>query len=1126
MWGIRSFSVLLVLLGSSALWADEGPARSWGGVLRTQAGSALAGATVQLNSAQATVRAKTGAQGEFRFTGLPPGRYTLRVEWGAHRAELAQSIDLFQDAASINLSLSADYVLSVDPPAEQTPKTGGEQLSSRAVSELPLNKRDFSQLLLLAAGTMTDSNGATNFTQQFAINGQRGVGAVFAMDGADISDPEMGGATFTNFNVDAVQEIQSSSGWMPAEVGRGAAGFTNIVTRSGLDNYHGSVFEFVRNSAFDARNFFDRRSIANPGRIPPFRRNEFGFTTGGPVVIPGIYDGRGKTYFFGQYQGFRQVLGTTQVIPVPTLEERAGRDTTAFAGDTLLVPVDPRITRYLDRYPVPNDAQGPYGAHTYATSSKVNTDADQFSIRIDHKLSDKAQLFGRFNLDNLQGPTTNPSQTAIDPSFGIQYIDRQRNAVITYTRAVSAHLSSESSISFTRTTPSFPTPNRTDPALKFGDGLFEAFNSAAGSVTAAYGNLFQVRQNLSWIRGKHSVKLGAEFRANRDTTYFGTSPNGEYTFGGGTAYSPIYIPSLSRAHDIRPGDPLPDTLTGLLTASPFAYTAAVAPPFFPQGDQIGVAAISRYNGNFYIQDTWKISGRFVLDYGLRYEVYSPISERAKRTSALSTVSTASGLQQEYLINPQPGYKFDLNGWGPRVRLDWLATQHLHVRIGGGITTLPPNIWQDNFLTGGTPFVIYPRITASPGAPVQFGAPITPAQLPAVFTPSGTEVFASGNTKAVPSNTVMDVNRFERDMAALTPNHQITPLSASTMSQGFGNGYIGTWTFGLERQFAGLDANANYVGTAGVRLPAINFPNGYPGASPTFAPFTQFDNTGSPSGGFGTEMLMTNRSHSSYHALQTSLQGNVGHSGPGIQASYTWSKSLDDTSSVMGGFIAGASGAIAQAWPQDPFNTRADKGPSTFDIAHAFTLSVAQDLHGDGIGFLHSISRKITGGWQVLSISTITSGAPFTIYSGVQQTGVGSNGVDRPDEIGTPVLSTNRKIREDYFGLGASNASYFAVPLNVPGGTGPNDGRFGTLGRDTFRGPALYNFDFALIKDTPFGKRSGGELIDLQGRAEFFNLFNVVNFALPANTIRGSGFGEISRTAGTSRQIQFSLKLIF
>jgi hypothetical protein len=949
---------------------------------------------------------------------------------------------------------------------------------------------------------------------------------VFAMDGADISDPEMGGATFSNFNVDAVQEIQSSSGWMPAEIGRGAAGYTNIITRSGLNDLHGSAFEFVRNSAFDARNFFDRKSIANPGRIPPFQRNEFGFTAGGPVVIPEIYDGRGKTYFYGQYQGFRQVLGTTQVIPVPTRGERTGRDTSAFAGDTLLVPVDPRISGYLSRYPVPNDSQGPYGAHTYATSSKVNTDADQFSIRIDHKLSDKSRLFGRFNLDNITGPTTNPSQTAIDRSFGIQYIDRQRNAIITYTRAVSPRFSSESSISFTRTTPSFPTPNRTDPALKFSDGLYEAFNSAAGSVTASYGNLFQARQNFSWIRGKHSVKAGAEFRANRDSTYFGTSPNGEYTFGGGTAYSPVAIRSLSGLHDIHVGDPLPDTLTGLLTASPFAYTVAVAPPFFPQGNQIGVAAISRYNGNFFIQDTWKISDRLLLDYGLRYEVYSPISERAKRAAALASVSGPNGPQQEYLINPQPGYKFDLNGWGPRARIEWRATERLRVRVGAGLTTLPPNVWQDNFLTGGAPFVVYPRLTASPGAPIQFGSQITPAQLPRVFTPKGGEVFATGDTKDIPANTVMDVNRFERDIAALTPNHQITPLNLSTVSQGFGNGYLGTWTVGLERQFAGLDANATYIGTAGVRLPAIEFPIGYPGASPAFAPYTQFDGAGNVTGGFGTEMLMTNRSHSTYHALQTSVQGNVGHGGPGIQASYTWSRSIDDTSSVTGGFIAGASGAVAQAWPQDPFNTRSDRGPSTFDIAHAFTLSLAQDLHADRIVFLRPLGRKVTGGWQLLSISTITSGAPFTVYSGVQQTGAGSNGVDRPDQTGTPDLSTNRTIREDYFGRGEDNASYFAIPLNVPGGSGPNGGRFGTLGRDTFRGPAFYNFDFALIKDTPFGGRAGGELMDLQIRAEFFNLVNIVNFALPANTVRGSGFGQISRTAGTSRQIQFSMKLIF
>jgi hypothetical protein len=247
----------------------------------------------------------------------------------------------------------------------------------------------------------------------------------------------------------------------------------------------------------------------------------------------------------------------------------------------------------------------------------------------------------------------------------------------------------------------------------------------------------------------------------------------------------------------------------------------------------------------------------------------------------------------------------------------------------------------------------------------------------------------------------------------------------------------------------------------------------------------------------------------------------------VQASYTWAKSLDETSSVLGGFISGSTGAVSQISPQDPFDTRPEKGLSTFDIAHAFTLSLAQDLRGEDVRLLRPLGRTVTGGWELLSISSINSGAPFTVYSGVQQTDAGTNGADRPDQVGIPHLSTSRKIREDYFGLGADNASYFSIPIHVPGGTGPNRGRFGTLGRNTFRGPAYYDFDFALIKNTPFGRRSSGiELLDLQFRAEFFNIFNIVNMGLPANTLLGGGFGEISRTAGTSRQIQFSLKLIY
>ncbi|QNI34949.1 TonB-dependent receptor [Alloacidobacterium dinghuense] len=1108
---------------STVAWSQHDEIPTWGGELRDSSGVPIADATVWLTEQGHKHAAVTAANGSFAFKNLPAGSYTLSVETAGKLSNASQPVLLAMDHVTVLVTISDRGGLAIAEQKEQNEATGGEQLSSRAVSELPLNKRDFSTLLLLAAGTMTDTNGATNFTQQFAINGQRGVEATFAMDGSDTSDPEMGGGTFTNFNVDAVEGIQSSSGWMPAEIGRGAAGFTNIITRSGKSGFHGSFFEFLRNSALDARNYFDHPT---EGRIPPFRRNEFGFTNGGPVVIPHLFDGSGKTFYFGQYQGFRQVLGTTQVLAVPTADERSGSDTSAFPGDTLYVPVDSQMARILARYPLPNFPQGPYGAHTYATSSKVITNANQFSIRIDQTLDEKSQIFARFTWDNLTGPTTNPDQTAIDPSFAVEYKDHQRNGVLTYSRVISPQYSFDSSIDFTRSTPGFPTPNHTDAAVKFNDGLFEAFNSAGGSVMQAYGNLIQARQNFSYIRSGHAWKFGGEVRLNRDTTYFGISPNNEYDFGGGTAYSPVEILSQSGTHNVNVGDPLPDTLSGLLTGTPFSYNVAVAPPYFSGGNHIGPAAINRNNFAFYIQDTWKISDRFVLDYGIRYDVYSPITERAKRTSSIVTTKTATGYQQEFLVNPQPGYQTNYNGFEPRVQLDWRATQKLHVRAGGAMMVIPPNIWQDNSLTGSTPFVIYPHLSAAPGAQFHYGFQITPDELPRAYSTSGVDIFASGNTKDVPANTVLDVDRYEHDMAALTPSHQITPLNLAGIDRNFGNGWLETWTLGLERQFGNVTADVAYVGTAGVKLPRMTYPNGFAGASPEYAPYTQFDSSGNVIGGFGVENVVDDTSHSSYNALQSSLSGTFPHGGPGVQASYTWSKSLDDVSGVIGGGT-GSTGAQVAFAPQDPFNTHPEKGPSTFDVANSFSLSVAQDLHLDSVNFLEAVTKKITRGWELLSISTISSGSPFTIYSGIQQTGAGSNGTDRPDQIGKPDLSTARKVREDYFGLGPANASYFSIPINLSGGTGPNSGRFGLLGRNTFRGPAYYNYDFAMIKDTPFGTRtSGSELVDLQFRAEFFNLFNIVNMGLPANTIKGSGFGEISKTAGTSRQIQFSLKLIY
>src|SRR6202171_2851740 len=819
-------------------------APAWTGVVRTAAGEPVAGAkvTVFTPGAKKNLTAVTGTDGRFAIADIRPGPNRVSVQLPGRGPTASTGVDI--TGIAVVLTGSDQNVLSIaanpqtpaagvsdgNPSTTSNPAsgTGAEKLSSQKVNELPLNGRDFSTLLLLAAGTMTDVNGQTNFTQQFAINGQRGVEAVFAMDGADVSDPEMGGSTFTNFNVDAIQELQSSSGWMPADIGRGAAGFTNIVTRSGKSGFHGSFFEFLRNSALDARNYFDHPSIAEPGRIPPFRRNEFGFTNGGPVVLPHLYDGRDRTFYFVQYQGFRQVLGTTQVLDVPTVAERAGQDVVTYpdgSTDTLQIAgssnspgVNPAIASILARYPLPNNPTGAYGARTYAAPSNVNTDADQFSIRIDQKVGAKGQLLGRFNYDNLTGPTTNPDQTLLDPSFGVQYVDRQRNGFITYTHAVSPRFLWSTSLSFTRTTPSFVTPNHTDPALKFIDGLYEAFNGAAGSVTSAFGNLFQGQLNFAWTSPRHALKWGVEARLNRDTTYFGTSPNGEYDFGGGTVYSPVFIPSASGQHDVQPGQALPDTLSSLLLGYPYAYTVAVAPPYASNGAHIGPAAINWNDVNAYVEDTWKINPQWTLDYGLRYEVYTPISERAHRTSSFLNSFPPAGVGQEYLINPQPTYQTDWNGWGPRVQVDWNAPHAVHVHMGGAIIVIPPNIWQDNLLTGSTPYVVYPRVNAAQNGEISYGFQITPDKLPQVYNPAGVNVWASGDPKKVTANTVMDVNRYQQDLAALTPSHQLSLLSLAGIDRRFGNGYLQTWTLGLERVFGGLTADVAYVGTSAFRLP--------------------------------------------------------------------------------------------------------------------------------------------------------------------------------------------------------------------------------------------------------------------------------------------------------------------
>jgi hypothetical protein len=319
------------------------------------------------------------------------------------------------------------------------------------------------------------------------------------------------------------------------------------------------------------------------------------------------------------------------------------------------------------------------------------------------------------------------------------------------------------------------------------------------------------------------------------------------------------------------------------------------------------------------------------------------------------------------------------------------------------------------------------MTALPTVPVPFSATAVPLNLPEAYNVEGNPIFATGKSADVAANTQIDLPRFQAALAEQTPGDQPQLLTVVGIARDFRNGYIGSWTAGVDHDFGDFKFNAAYVATAGIHLARVYWPNSYGGADPAFAPFTEFDSAGQATGGFGPESLITSGSHSSYHALQTSLTKNSARAGLGLQASYTYSKSIDDTSAVLGGLFSN-SGVILQTVPQDPWNPSAEKGPSTFDVTHVFNVSVIQLLPLDRLGFLRFLGKPLTKGWQFLNITTMTTGSPFGVYSGKQQTGVGDSGADRPDLVSCATTTSGWATITNPSSI--SRSMYRAAPVRI------------------------------------------------------------------------------------------------
>jgi hypothetical protein len=301
--------------------------------------------------------------------------------------------------------------------------------------------------------------------------------------------------------------------------------------------------------------------------------------------------------------------------------------------------------------------------------------------------------------------------------------------------------------------------------------------------------------------------------------------------------------------------------------------------------------------------------------------------------------------------------------GPRLAIDYALPHDSVLHAGGAITTLLPNLWQDNFLTAGVPFVYPAFLSATPSISVPFSNTIVPLQVPTAYATNGQPVFPAGTTQSVKPNTILDLDRLQVDISANVPGQQVQLVPVNGLERDFRNGYIGSYNLGLDHDFFhDVKLSASYVATVGVHLARIYSPNGYGGAGPAFAPYTRFDSAGNPTGGYGAETVISSGSHSSYHALQTSLTKNSARAGLGIQASYTYSKVLDDTSAVLVG--SGFAGTVLQTGPQNPWDPGAEKGPATFDVTHVFTTSVIQLLRLERLSLLRPLGKNAHVGMAV------------------------------------------------------------------------------------------------------------------------------------------------------------------
>jgi hypothetical protein len=1151
-WAVALFAAL-----STAAWGQLITA-SIEGIVLDPTGAAVPSAKVRAvnTSTGLEVHREAAADGRYSFPSLPPGGpYSVAVEAAGFNTEERSGLTL-----QVNQALRLDFTLKIGsttevlvvtgeaPLVESTSASMGQVVTSQSIVNLPLNQRNAYSLVFLAPGVQ----GGVNFTYNsanFSVNGGRPGSTDILVDGIPsspaLANPIEGIAVFPS--VDAVQEFKVQTNMYSAEFGRSGSGIINLIYKSGTNSFHGSAFEFLRNSDLDSNNYY---SNASGLPLASFKRSQFGGSLGGPVEIPKLYHGKDKTFFFVAYEGLRQGTASNFKNTVPTLLQRTGDfsqtynsagklvtiydPTTTVAQGTgyvrspfpgNVIPanrIDPVAKNVLNYYPLPNNPGLPFSQvdnYFVATSSVQNSNS--IDTKVDENLNDRNRFFVRYSRMGLDQPARkNLFPSAIAVADGEDNNAQTNNsAAIDYTLTLSAtnllgfrygfariKLNYNSvSLGFNPTTlglPSYIAANA-DHLLFPGfapAGYFAIGNPGQGETRSPGFDSHILAVENTRIFGAHTLRFGVEGRLMRSNDTESGSSTGNFSFAAALTQGPSPNTASNTA-----GNGLATMLLGGGSGSMIIASK-------------DCATQSYYYGAF-LQDDWKVSRRLTLNLGLRYDLDIPRTERYNRmetfnptipSPVLAAQTGIAGLSGGTIfvgVNGASRRQFDpqYRNFDPRFGFAYQATAKTVIRGGYGIF-YAPSLRTANATIGSQGFSATTNYNSSPNGLTQSFYLSNP--------------FPTGLNHPVGSSQGLLTGLGSSFSNPLTGDNNVP--------------YMENWDFNIQRQLPGnILIDAAYVGSHGVNLnkagegqwnlnqltpanmalgsklqqsvanPFSGIITTGPEASATIpqyylmAPFPQFAavQASFPTGGFST-----------YHAFQLKVEKRLTQ---GLTAllSFTGQKSIDDFSQISN--VGNQAGGI-----QNIYDDRQQRAVSSNDRSRRLVISGTYQLpFGRGRAFGKSWSRPVDaliGGWQVNGIYSYQTGFPISVTAANNCTGCGiqtlrPNNNGKSAELSGPVSQRMNQ----YF-----DTSVFSQPTAFTFGSAPR-----TL--PDVRGPSSENIDFSLFKTFKPIERLAAEF-----HAEAYNLLNQVGFGAPGAGINSNTFGMINSQANTPRQIQFALKLLF